>query len=121
MKNKTLLIIDDSYYMRSLIKIALKGQPYQVVGEAGHGSIAIQLIEDTKPDLIILDNILHDMLGIEILEIIRERGIESKVIMVSQMTLGELGNRIKTLGVDGYIPKPFETSDLLNELSKLSA
>ena len=114
-----ILIVDDSLYMRSLIKIALRDQPYNIVGEAGHGSLAIKLIEKHNPDLILLDNILQDMLGIEILEIIREKGNTSKVIMISQMTLGEIGNKAKALGVDGFIPKPFETRDVLIELEKL--
>ncbi|GAB4247620.1 MAG: response regulator [Ekhidna sp.] len=121
MKKLRVLVVDDSLYMRSLIKIALMKQPYEIVGEAGDGSIAVQMIKKLEPDVVILDNILPDMLGVEILEIVRNEGISTKVVMVSQMTLGELGERARSLGLDGYITKPFESEDIIKELSKISA
>lgn len=121
MENQSVLIIEDSLYMRTLIKIALRDQPYDIIGEAGEGHLAIDLIFKLNPDVIILDNILPDMLGIEILELIRASELNVKIIMVSQMSLGELGERAKNLGVDAFVPKPFETEDLLRELVKLGA
>ena len=82
MANKV-LIVDDSIYMRSLIKNALEEGGYEIVGEAQNGETAIDLALDLQPDLITLDNILPDMMGFEILKVLKEEGLESKVVMVS--------------------------------------
>ena len=65
--SKKVLIVDDSIYMRSLIKSAMEGAGFEVVGEAQNGESAIDLAVQLQPDLITLDNILPDMMGFEIL------------------------------------------------------
>ena len=77
------LIVDDSVYMRSLIKTALVDNGYEVIGEAAEGESAINMALEMDPDLITLDNILPDMMGLEILKVLREEGVKSKIIMVS--------------------------------------
>ena len=79
---KKVLIVDDSIYMRSLIKTALEEKGYEIVGEAANGETAIDLAMELQPDLITLDNILPDMMGFEILKVLKEEGLESKVVMV---------------------------------------
>jgi two-component system chemotaxis response regulator CheY len=64
---KKILIVDDSIYMRSLIRSALEEAGYEIIGEAKDGETAIDLAMETSPDLITLDNILPDMMGFEVL------------------------------------------------------
>lgn len=118
---KSVLVIDDSAYMRSLIRMALRKETkrYQIIGEAGDGKKAIELIYQLQPDIITLDNILPDMMGVEILEFIRYNGIDSKVIMISQLSAGMLYERAKVLGVEGYVAKPFESRDILSIMEKI--
>ena len=78
---KKVLIVDDSIYMRSLIKTALEEQGYEIVGEAANGETAIDLAMELQPDLITLDNILPDMMGFEILKVLKGEGLDSKVII----------------------------------------
>lgn len=110
---KTVLVVDDSIYMRSMIKIALKKAGYQIVGEAGNGEEAIDLAIQLKPDLITLDNILPDMHGLDILKCIREDGVDAKVMMVSALGQQGMMQEAKNCGVNHYVVKPFEAEHLV--------
>lgn len=62
------MIVDDSLYMRSLIKDALSQADFEIVGQAGDGETAIDQAIELEPDLITLDNILPDMLGLDVIK-----------------------------------------------------
>lgn len=81
--SKKVLVVDDSFYMRTLIKDALVAAGYDVIGMAANGETAIDMAFDLQPDIITLDYILPDMLGIDILKVLREENIKSKVVMIS--------------------------------------
>jgi two-component system chemotaxis response regulator CheY len=119
--SKSVLIVDDSIYMRSLIKTALSGAGYNVVGEAANGEQAIDLAIDLQPDLITLDNILPDMMGFEILKVLKDEGVESKVIMISAVGQQTVVNKGISLGASEYIVKPFTEEDLLSVVAKVLA
>ena len=78
---KKVLIVDDSLYMRTLIKDALSSSGYEIVGMAANGEAAIDMAFELQPDIITLDNILPDMLGIYILKTLKEEGLASKLVM----------------------------------------
>ena len=117
--SKTVLVVDDSIYMRSLIKTAMEGAGYEVVGEAQNGESAIDLACSLQPDLITLDNILPDMMGFEILKVIQEEGVESKVIMISAVGQQTVVNKGKELGAEEYIVKPFTSEALIEVVNKV--
>lgn len=113
------MIVDDSIYMRSLIKSALTGAGYQVVGEAQNGEQAIDLAIELQPDLITLDNILPDMMGFEILKVLKDEGVTSKVVMVSAVGQQTVVNKGLSLGASEYIVKPFTEDDLVAVVKKV--
>ena len=110
---KTVLVVDDSVYMRSMIKIALKKAGYEILGEAGSGEDAIDLAIELRPDLITLDNILPDMHGLDILKSIREDGVASKVMMVSALGQSAMVEEARKSGVNHYVVKPFDSEQLV--------
>lgn len=116
---KTVLIVDDSIYMRSLIKTTLEEKGYKVVGEAQNGETAIDQALELKPDLITLDNILPDMMGFEILKVLMGEGLNSKVIMVSAVGQQTVVNKGVELGAAAYIVKPFTPDDLMKVVDKV--
>ncbi|MFL5765028.1 MAG: response regulator [Bacteroidia bacterium] len=119
--NKTILIVDDSMYMRSMISQLATNAGYTVVGEAGDGETAISMALSLKPDLITLDNILPDMIGIDILRILKEdEHISSKVIIISAVGQEAVINEGLSLGASDYLTKPFtpeQFSDVLNKVN----
>ncbi|MDW3209394.1 MAG: response regulator [Reichenbachiella sp.] len=117
--SKKVLIVDDSMYMRTLIKDTLKAEGYEVVGEAPNGETAIDLAMELSPDLITLDNILPDMIGTDILKVFKDQGISSKVIMVSAVGQQSVINEGIDLGASEYIVKPFTSEDLIAVVNRV--
>ncbi|MEO9801678.1 MAG: response regulator [Reichenbachiella sp.] len=117
--SKKVLIVDDSMYMRTLIKDTLKAEGYEIVGEAPNGETAIDLAMELTPDLITLDNILPDMIGTDILKVFKDQGISSKVIMVSAVGQQSVINEGIELGASEYIVKPFTSEDLIAVVNRV--
>ncbi len=119
--SKKVLIVDDSLYMRTIIKDALTTAGFDVVGQAANGETAIDMALELQPDIITLDNILPDMLGLDILRTLREEELESKIIMISAVGQQSVIDEGMRLGLDGYIVKPFTPEQLVQELNKVLA
>lgn len=117
--NKKVLVVDDSLYMRTVIKDALEKAGYTVIGQAANGEQAIDMAFELKPDIITLDNILPDMIGTDILRAYSQEGIASKVIMISAVGQESVIQEGLTLGATAYIVKPFTSEQLLQEVGKL--
>jgi two-component system chemotaxis response regulator CheY len=118
--SKKVLIVDDSLYMRTIIKDALVEAGYEIVGQAANGESAIDMTLELQPDIITLDNILPDMLGLDILKTLKEEGINSKVLMISAVGQQSVIDEGLRLGVGGYIVKPFSSEQLLEAVKKLA-
>jgi two-component system chemotaxis response regulator CheY len=117
--SKKVLIVDDSLYMRTVIKDALEGAGYEIVGQAANGEQAIDLAMDLQPDLITLDNILPDMIGTDILAVYKEEGLPSKVIMISAVGQQSVIDQGMALGANDYIVKPFTPEQLVDRVNKI--
>ena len=119
--SKTVLIVDDSIYMRSLIKSAMENAGFEVIGEAQNGESAIDLAVQLQPNLITLDNILPDMMGFEVLKVLKDEEIPSKIIMISAVGQQIVVNKGFSLGASEYIVKPFTEEKLLKVAEKVLA
>jgi len=115
---KNVLIVDDSLYMRTVIKDALEEGGYNVVGQASNGEEAIDLAFELQPDIITLDNILPDMIGTDILRVYKEEGLPSKVVMISAVGQESVITEGMSLGAIDYIVKPFTNEQILAVLAK---
>lgn len=113
------LIVDDSLYMRTVIKDALEQAGYNIIGQASNGEEAIDLAFDLNPDIITLDNILPDMIGTDILKVYVEEGLSSKVIMISAVGQESIIQESLKLGAKGYIVKPFTSEQLIKVLNDI--
>ncbi|HEX8427551.1 MULTISPECIES: response regulator [Hymenobacter] len=112
MKNR-ILIVDDSFYMRTMLKNVLTDAGYEVVGEAANGQQAIEMAAATKPDLITLDVILPDNTGLDVLKGIRENDPDVKVVMCSAVGQEVIVNEALESGASAYIVKPFSEEKVL--------
>lgn len=117
---KRILIVDDSLYMRTMINDALQGAGYEVVGQAANGEAAIDMAMSLQPDLITLDNILPDMIGTDILKVLKQdEKIASKVIMISAVGQESVIQEGMSLGASDYIVKPFTSESLVESVKKV--
>jgi len=112
MKNR-ILIVDDSFYMRTMLKNMLTDAGYEVVGEAANGQQALEMASATRPDLITLDVILPDNTGLDVLKGIREEQPEVKVVMCSAVGQEVIVNEALESGATAYIVKPFSEEKVL--------
>lgn len=117
---KKVLIVDDSAFMRMLLKEKVSNLGQTEIFEAANGIQAIETAKKQRPDLIFLDIILPDIDGETVLYTLRKAGIESKVIMVTAIGQKPLVERCKKLGISAYVVKPFDDTEL-TELIKRHA
>lgn len=114
-----ILIVDDSTYIRTMLRSALEEQGFDVVGEAINGESAIDMAAALSPDLITLDNILPDMTGIDILKAFKEMNMDHKVIMIS--AVGQQSAIVEAIsnGASDYLVKPYDKERLINIINEL--
>ena len=111
---RRILIVDDEERMVRFIRMNLEHDGFQVA-EAFNGKQAIQKLRDVTPDLILLDVMMPDLDGFEVLETIRE-GSNVPVIMLTAK--GEEDDRVRglELGADDYITKPFSPREMVSRV-----
>lgn len=116
-----ILVVDDSPYMRAQISNTLQEAGFNVVGEAENGEQAIDKTFELKPDIITLDNILPDMLGTDVLQIVKSNSnLEAKIIVISGVGVEETIKEVLNMGAVDYIVKPFTPSDLVEAIKNVS-
>lgn len=115
---QTVLVVDDSSFIRSIIRKAVEDEGFKVIAEAGTGEEAIDLAFELQPNFIMLDIILPDMIGLDILSLMKEQGLESKVIMVSALGQECVIREGLRLGAKAYIVKPFTSGQLIHAMTK---
>lgn len=113
-KNRSILVVDDEERMARFIRLNLEHDGFQVI-EAYRGMKAIQALRSDMPDLIILDVMLPDLDGFEVLRMIREI---SSVPVIMLTAKGEEDDRVRglELGADDYITKPFSPRELVSRV-----
>jgi len=117
--NKRILIVDDSFYMRTMLKNMLTDAGYEVVGEAANGQQALEMAASTKPDLITLDVILPDNTGLDVLRGLRKEAPDAKVVMCSAVGQEVIVNEAIENGALAYIVKPFSEERVLEIVGAL--
>jgi len=113
-KNKLVLVVDDEERMSRFIRLNLEHDGFQVV-EANRGMQAIQLIRDRMPDVVLLDVMMPDLDGFEVLQLIRETSQVSVIMLTAK---GEEDDKVRglELGADDYITKPFSPRELVSRV-----
>ena len=114
MDRRRILVVDDEERMVRFIRMNLEYDGFQV-SEAANGKQAIQKLRDVMPDLILLDVMLPDMDGFEVLETIREITTVPVIMLTAK---GEEDDRVRGLknGADDYVVKPFSPRELVSRI-----
>ena len=112
MERRRILVVDDEERMVRFIRLNLEHDGFQV-SEAFNGRQAVQKLRDVNPDLILLDVMMPDLDGFEVLEMIREI---SNVPVIMLTAKGEEDDRVRglELGADDYVTKPFSPRELVS-------
>ncbi|SOC09421.1 response regulator [Rhodobacter maris] len=108
------IVEDEELERRALRTILERNLPgVKVVGEAKNGAEAVRLIESRSIDLMLLDIRIPRPSGLEILEMLRERGLATKVLIVTAYDHFEIMQAAIQLRADGFLLKPVRTEALL--------
>ncbi len=109
-----LLIVDDEIDVQEFAKRFFEKRDIEVV-TTGNGVEALSLVESEKPDIVLLDVHMEQISGVDVLRQMRDKGNQTKVIMVTGVEDEDTINEAKSLGVVNYIHKPL----VLDELEKV--
>jgi len=122
METLSILVVDDEPGIRSGITRILTGHrvsfPFMdedyafTCREAATGEQAMEMMEEELPDILLLDNKLPGMDGMEVLEIIKQREIDIMVAMITSYASLEVAAKATEDGARDFIPKPFTPAEL---------
>ena len=102
------VIVEDDPMVRDIHRRFIASiDGFTVVGEAGTGKAALDLLEEKEANLVILDVYMPEMDGIDALRFIREKGRDLDVIMITAAQGGDIIKEASRLGVFAYLIKPF--------------
>lgn len=106
------VIAEDEAIIRLDLRETLEEEGYEVIGEAGRGDIALDLIRELKPDLAILDVKMPGMDGLEVARMIGDEKI-CGVLVLTAFSQREIIEQARDAGALAYLVKPFQKSDLI--------
>lgn len=116
---QTVMIVDDALFMRKIIRGILEENGYQVVAEAASGIEAMRRLHDHTPDIIILDIILPDANGLDLLTSIFTASPSSRVAICSAIGQEPVVQKALDLGAKAFIQKPLTPEKVISALSQL--
>ena len=117
-KGIKILVCDDSSFMRKVLMDILQKEGFKNFVEAGNGKEAIAMYNSEKPDLVLLDIMMPEASGIEVLQQI---GATATAIVISAIGQESMIDDAKKNGAKGYLIKPFENEKVIAEITKVLA
>jgi len=114
MPNKRLLLVEDDRALAELVAFHFEREGFGVT-RTGDGEEALILVEEVKPDLVILDWMIEGISGIEVCRRLRRRPSTANVPIVMLTARGQEDDRVRGLetGADDYVTKPFSPKELV--------
>lgn len=116
----SVIIADDYAELRSLVAAFLDAySPVKVIGEAKHGSEAVEMVEQLKPQIVLMDILMPVMDGLTATRLIKERHPHVFVILYSGGDDEENIRKSKEAGADLYLTKPLDLEKLVVQIKRL--
>ena len=110
-KRRVVVAEDESLIRMDIVEI-LRDNGFDVVGEAGDGLTAVSLVEELRPDLVVMDVKMPELDGISAAERINQNHL-APVVLLTAFSQKELVERASEAGALAYVVKPFTPADLL--------
>ena len=104
------LAVDDEAGILRLIKLELSTQGFRVI-TAENGETALRMVEEQRPDIVLLDIVMPDITGLEVMRRLRERTNLPVILLTAK---GSDADKVRglELGADDYLAKPFSPEEL---------
>ncbi len=109
-----ILLVEDEKPIRSMLEFALNKEGFSIL-EAENGKEADMLLHKSTPDLILMDWMLPDISGVEIIKVLKKRESTSAIPIIMLTARTEESHKVEGLdaGADDYITKPFSPRELI--------
>lgn len=130
MANLKILVVDDEPFIRAGIDRILRNfkvdypfmeEPFEfTIIEAATGEEGLESIERDKPDIILLDNKLPGIQGVEVLEYVRKKKYDIVVVMITSFASLDLAVKATSDGAYDFIPKPFTPQELKSAIESIT-
>lgn len=114
-QNLKVLVVDDEPNIVELLTVSLKFQGFEVE-TANSGPAAIELAHSWRPDAYILDVMMPEMDGFELLSKLRSEGLDAPVLFLTAKDAVEDRIHGLTIGADDYVTKPFSLEEVITRL-----
>jgi DNA-binding NarL/FixJ family response regulator len=122
MKRIRILLADDHAVVRQGFKMILSAHPdMEIVGEAGNGREAVQLAEELRPDIVVMDVAMPELNGIEATRRVMEAVPHSRVLALSMHKDSVYVREILRAGARGYLLKDAPAGDLVSAIRALAS
>jgi len=120
MPSKKILLVEDDFINMRLAQHILEVEGYTVL-KAATAKEALEQIESSLPDLILMDVQLPDMNGMTVVRVLREniRTRGTPILALTACAMKGDRERMLQMGCDGYISKPFDVQDFIDTLDRL--
>lgn len=116
------VIIDDHpLFRRGIIQLLNSAKRFRLVGEASNGREGIAVVQESQPDLLLLDLNMKGLSGLEVLKIIKAGELETRVVMVTVSDQAEDLVAALRAGADGYLLKDMEPEQMVESLEVAAA
>ena len=118
---KKILLADDSITIQKVIELTFSDEDFDVV-TVGNGRLALEKLEDVRPDIVLCDIIMPEKDGYEVCEQIKRSSTFSHVpvLLLTTETATELKTRARKVGATGWLTKPFDETQILNLVEQLT-
>jgi len=116
---KTMIVVDDSAFARTTVKIVASKLDVIVVGEADNGKAAVKMYKELMPDVVVMDIAMDDMDGISALREIMEHNPNAAVLMLSSIAGQEMIKEdAMAAGAKAVFMKPINKQEFIDEVTK---
>jgi two-component system, HptB-dependent secretion and biofilm response regulator len=114
----TLLLVEDDLLSRSMLKVRINGL-FKTIFEAGDGTEGLRLFCQHQPDIVLTDQVMPGLSGLELLREIRATGVKTRVVLMTPIDKDILLEAING-GIERFIPKPLDFDLLIRTLNSIS-
>ena len=116
MDDPVLMLIDDEFGVRESLKMVF-GKQYRLL-EADSVESAMPIVQEARPDVILLDVMMPRTDGLEILQRIKKIRADCEVIMLTGVNSQQLAEKAKDFGARDFVGKPFDVVDLREKVAR---
>jgi len=115
---KTILVVDDEPAILDMVEFALKRKNFRI-RLAEDSMQAMNLVAESKPDLILLDWMLPDISGVDLARRLKKDDLTKDIPIIMITARAEEGDKLRgfDVGVDDYVTKPFSTHELIARIN----